>query len=99
MGGTKSEIEGGGEDRQEGVHSITLNGICTILEDEKEKTEMYRAKHLQHNPDYPQFIVGSDISVLSIIITSARICNINDKVTKWSVKESLRARLTIMMIV
>lgn len=67
-----------------GVHSITLNGHCEILND-MEKAARYRAKHLEHNPDYPQFIVGDDIAVLRVTITSARICNIDDQVTKWSV--------------
>lgn len=75
------------EEVTHGVHSITLNGKCAILEGKDEKAEIYRAKHLQHNPDYPQFIVGPDISVLCITITSARICNIDDKVTKWNVKD------------
>ena len=83
--------EGEEEDKEEvgkkGVYSITLNGRCVILQDE-ERAEMYRAKHLEHNPDYPQFIVGEDISVLCVNITSARICNINDQVTKWSAKDS-----------
>lgn len=78
-----------GEDGQQGVFSITLNGECVILEDTNEKAEAYRAKHLQHNPDYPQFIVGPDIGVLCITITSARICNIDDKVTKWDARDSL----------
>jgi nitroimidazol reductase NimA-like FMN-containing flavoprotein (pyridoxamine 5'-phosphate oxidase superfamily) len=71
---------------KDGVLSITLNGRCTILEDGN-KAEMYRAKHLAHNPDYPQFIVGENVSVLCVNITSARICDINDQVTKWNVKD------------
>lgn len=69
---------------RKGVHSITLNGRCIIMEDGP-KTESYRARHLEHNPDYPQFIIGPDIMVLCVAITSARICNIKDEVTKWSV--------------
>lgn len=71
-----------------GVHSITLNGKCIILKG-GEKADAYRAKHLEHNPDYPQFIVGSDIVVLCVNVTSARICNINDEVTKWSVEDGM----------
>ncbi len=70
-------------DDNKGVHSITLNGQCSILED-GEKAEKYRAAHLKHNPDYPQFIVGEDIAVLCIVVTYARICNINDRVETWS---------------
>mmetsp|Transcript_19277 Transcript_19277/g.28524 ORF Transcript_19277/g.28524 Transcript_19277/m.28524 type:complete len:208 (+) Transcript_19277:32-655(+) len=65
-----------------GFYSITMNGECSIIEGDK--AEKYRAEHLKHNPDYPQFIVGSDIAVLCIVITSASICNIDDTVEKWS---------------
>mmetsp|Transcript_18302 Transcript_18302/g.22408 ORF Transcript_18302/g.22408 Transcript_18302/m.22408 type:complete len:216 (+) Transcript_18302:60-707(+) len=75
-------------DKFTGVHSITLNGRCIILDDGGEKAEKYRAEHLKQNPDYPQFIVGSNISVLCVIITSASICNINDQVEKWSAQDS-----------
>jgi len=71
---------GGGEG---GVYSITLNGDCTIVE-EGERSTRYRAAHLEHNPDYPQFIVGDDIAMLCINATEARICNINDQVTRWN---------------
>jgi hypothetical protein len=47
------------------------------------KAEHYRSAHLKHNPDYPQFIVGDDIAILCIHVTSARICNVYDQVTKW----------------
>ena len=66
----------------DGVYSITLNGRCQILEP-GEKAEKFRKAHLAHNPDYPQFIEGPDIAMLMIIMSSARICNINDQVTKW----------------
>ena len=71
-------------DGRDGVHSITLNGQCQIVEP-GEKAEKFRKAHLAHNPDYPQFIEGPDIAMLMIHVTSARICNINDQVTKWSV--------------
>jgi general stress protein 26 len=77
-----------GNDGNKGVHSITLNGRCNILENGSAKAEEYRAKHLKQNADYPQFIVGVDIMVLRVVITSASICNINDKVTNWSVEDS-----------
>ena len=79
----KEETKGMG-----GVHSITLNGRCTILKD-GDKADVYRAKHLEHNPDYPQFIIGPDIVVLCVKVTSARICNVNDEVTKWSVEDGM----------
>jgi len=65
--------------------TITLNGNCRILtgaEDIK-----YRAKHLHHNPDYPQFIVGDEIAVLCIDIHYARICDLNDNVVHWNLHE------------
>ena len=70
-----------------GVYSITLNGNCRIVEDPT-KAEYYRSKHLEHNPDYPQFIVGDSIAMLCVDVTSARICDINDQVTKWEVGQA-----------
>jgi general stress protein 26 len=71
-------------DGKDGVYSITLNGDCRIV-DLAEKAEQYRAAHLNHNPEYPQFIVGEDIAILCVHVTSARICNIYDQVVKWDV--------------
>lgn len=68
------------------TRSITLNGNCRILEGADE--ERYRAAHLAHNPDYPQFIVGENIAVLCINVESARICDLNDKVVHWNVLEA-----------
>jgi len=69
-----------------GLYSITLNGNCRIVEN-VEKAEHYRKAHLAHNPKYPQFIVGDDIAMLCVDVTSARICDINDHVTKWEVND------------
>ena len=74
--------DGGG-----GVYSITLNGECRIVSD-KSREDHYRKAHLKHNPDYPQFIVGEDIAILCVDVTSARICNINDQVVKWDIADS-----------
>jgi hypothetical protein len=65
------------------TRSITLNGDCCILTGDDE--DKYRKAHLQHNPDYPQFIVGDDIAVLCVHVTSARICDLNDKVIHWNI--------------
>jgi len=73
-------------DGSDGMYSITLNGRCEILP-EGEKAEKYRAAHLKNNKEYSQFILGDDIAVLVIFVTYARICNIHDQVTKWSVQE------------
>jgi len=73
---------------QRGLYSITLNGNCRIVEEGME-CERYRKAHLKHNPDYPQFIVGNDIAILCVTVTSARICNIKDRVTKWSVHDKI----------
>jgi hypothetical protein len=69
-----------------GLYSITLNGECRIVT-EVAKQDRYRRAHLHHNPDYPQFIVGKDIAILRVNVTSARICNINDQVIKWDVAD------------
>jgi hypothetical protein len=63
--------------------TITLNGDCCILTGEEE--DKYRKEHLKHNPDYPQFIVGNDIAVLCVHVTSARICDLNDNVIHWNI--------------
>ncbi len=72
-----------------GVYSITLNGNCRILENGSEKAERYRQEHLKHNPEYPQFIVGEDIVILCVDVTSARICDVQDQVIKWNVQDGL----------
>lgn len=77
----------GGQSSSSGVYSITLNGECRIVTD-KIKAQEYRKAHLAHNPDYPQFIVGDDIAILCVDVTQARICDINDQVTKWDVAEN-----------
>ena len=71
------------------TRSITLNGDCRILSGADE--EKYRQVHLKHNPDYPQFIVGEDIAVLCVHVTSARICDLNDKVIHWNFLEEQAA--------
>jgi hypothetical protein len=67
-----------------GSYSITLNGDCFIVE-AGDDCERYRAAHLKHNPDYPQFIVGENIAILCVMVTSASICNIDDHVQKWDI--------------
>ena len=81
----------------EGTYSIALNGDCFIVDDdgdEKLLAERYRMKHLDHNPDYPQFIVGENIAILCVRVTSARICNINDKVQRWNIKDGCSSTST-----
>eukprot|EP00584_Thalassiosira_punctigera_P002801 CAMPEP_0172531054 /NCGR_PEP_ID=MMETSP1067-20121228/4606_1 /TAXON_ID=265564 ORGANISM="Thalassiosira punctigera, Strain Tpunct2005C2" /NCGR_SAMPLE_ID=MMETSP1067 /ASSEMBLY_ACC=CAM_ASM_000444 /LENGTH=218 /DNA_ID=CAMNT_0013315381 /DNA_START=121 /DNA_END=774 /DNA_ORIENTATION=+ len=74
--------EDSGASNLTGEYSITLNGRCSVVKDVV-LAEKYRAAHLKNNPDYPQFIVGEDIAILLVDVVSARICNINDEVTKW----------------
>lgn len=74
-----------------GQFSITLNGECRIVRDPV-KSEAYRKAHLNHNPEYPQFIVGENIAILCVDVTSARICNINDQVVKWDVAEAAKVK-------
>lgn len=62
------------------TYSITLVGHASIHEAGDEAAERYRALHLQHNPDYAQFIVGPHIAVLTLQVESARICDVLDKV-------------------
>mmetsp|Transcript_21523 Transcript_21523/g.49343 ORF Transcript_21523/g.49343 Transcript_21523/m.49343 type:complete len:222 (-) Transcript_21523:184-849(-) len=73
----------GGADRLTGEFSITMNGTCSVVGDVV-LADRYRQAHLKNNPDYPQFIVGQHIAILAVCVTSARICNINDEVIKWT---------------
>lgn len=73
------------EGGKSGEYTITLNGICSIV-NEDITAERYRAAHIKNNPDYPQFIIGEDIAMLCVDVGSARICNINDQVIKWNVE-------------
>ena len=77
------QFDGGDGGGNNGIHSITLNGNCIIMDDDK-KSEELRQVHLKHNAQYKQFIVGDEIAVLCVIVESARICNINDEVIKWN---------------
>ena len=79
--------DGGRDEDNGGTYSMTLNGQCRILKNGTDLAEKYRRAHLQHNPEYPQFIVGPDIVMLCVDVTSARICDIRDQVTKWNVKD------------
>lgn len=54
-----------------------------------EKVERYKKIHLKHNPDYPQFIVEDGIAMLCVNVASARICDICDRVVKWTAKYGL----------
>jgi len=64
--------------------SITLNGSASIETGDAEAR--YRALHLQENPEYEQFIVGPNIAIVSVTVTSARICNLQDKVKVWTLE-------------
>lgn len=91
----KAQIDGTTENNgntKESTRSITLNGDCRILSGDDE--DRYRKAHLAHNPDYPQFIVGEDIAVLCIDVTSARICDLNDKVVHWNVLDEHKSIAT-----
>lgn len=76
------DFEGEHHDDTSTRFSITLNGeVDTDLGADEEK---YRSLHLTNNREYAQFIVGSDIAVLVVRIEKATICDINDKVRRWS---------------
>ena len=76
------------DDRKCTGAAITLNGRCYIVEPGPD-AERFRQAHLRANPRYPQFIVGEDIAMLAVEVQNARICDIHDRVTKWSVSEGL----------
>ena len=69
------------------THSITLYGRVTILSGED--AEQMRSKHLlRHGDKYSQFIIGENIAVLQVEVSSAKLCNINDEVTTWEAKKA-----------
>ena len=75
------------DDKSTGA-SITLNGRCYIVEPGPD-ADRFRQAHLRANPRYPQFIVGPDIAMLAVEVQKARIADIHDRVTKWSVGEGV----------
>lgn len=76
------------DSRERGGYSITLNGLCYIVEPGPD-ADRYRMAHLKANPRYPQFIIGKDIAILCVDVHTARICDINDRVTKWNANDGV----------
>lgn len=66
--------------------SITLNGV--VREESGDIAEAYRKIHLDRNREYAQFIVGEEIAILTVTLTSARVCDVNDSVRHWTKSES-----------
>lgn len=66
--------------------SITVYGSIRVLDNGSSIEQKYRDIHKRSNPKYQQFIVGENIAVLLVMVESARICNVDDKVTMWSVR-------------
>ena len=62
-------------------YSITLNG--TVRVETGALAEEYRRVHLARNEQYKQFIVGSDIAIITVHLTRARVCDVNDHVTHY----------------
>jgi len=71
-------------------YSITLNGVVKVQEDEL--AEAYRQIHLAANHAYKQFIVGDDIAIITVHLTRARVCDVNDRVTHFERSASRRAK-------
>lgn len=61
--------------------SVSVKGKLTV--EEGATAEVLRQLHAAKNRGYEQFIVGSDIAVISIKILQARVCNIRDEVSVW----------------
>jgi hypothetical protein len=55
-----------------------------VCEEGSQEDSDYRRQHLDNNPDYAQFIVGSEIAVIAVEIEKARICDIKDQVSYWN---------------
>ena len=78
----KSELA----DETVGKYTITLNGEACI--ETGEVAEKYRAIHSLNNAGYEQFIQGAEIAIITIRVSDARVCDVNDRVRFWSRKES-----------
>ena len=52
-------------------------------------SKSWRTIHLENNPDYKQFIVGSDIAILVIHIDKARMCDVQDRVSYWNARDGI----------
>lgn len=66
-----------------GTFSVTIYGEVTVPTGDRATS--LRSKHLEINPDYEQFICGEGRAILVIQPNFARLCNINDTVSHWSV--------------
>jgi len=77
----KSELAGA----TGGKYTITLNGEARV---ETTHAEAYRQVHAQNNPGYEQFICGDGIAVVTVRVTVARVCDVNDRVRFWSREKS-----------
>jgi len=76
--------------------SLTLKGEVTILSDLEADSggESFRSRHLErHGSEYQQFIVGENVSMLSVSIESVQICDSNDLVQHWTATEQPNASL------
>ena len=62
--------------------SITLNGQVRVQEGYM--AECYRKIHLASNPNYSQFIVGDEVAIITVHLDSARVCDINDRVSHFA---------------
>jgi len=81
-GGEGGSITAEGEGAGEGhTYAITLNGVASMQKGKE--AERFRALHLENNAAYGQFIEGEKIAVFTVHVTSARICNVEDRVTYW----------------
>ncbi len=100
----EEEEEGGGEGGGEGgstvrgvregageghTYAITLNGVAHMQKGKE--AERFRALHLENNIAYSQFIEGEKIAVFTVHVTSARICNVEDRVTYWDKHTAIKA--------
>ena len=80
--GFQSDRDSDGENYDRQRFSITLNGV--VREEEGPLAEQYRAIHLSRNPKFSQFIVGADVAIITVELSSARVCDVNDRVRHWS---------------
>ena len=65
--------------------SVTLNGTATVLP-RGDCSDFFRSIHLANNPKNEQFINGENIAIIRLEVQSAKICDVQDRVSVWTRK-------------
>lgn len=64
--------------------SCTIYGTATEVS--SDRSHLYREKHYKKHAHMGKFIVGENISVITIRINSTSLSDVEDRVRSWSIK-------------